>query len=361
MIKFAKDIWTKLLLTRRLTSEVLPQASRELARWEALAGGIPNPELRRQALASLRKKRFHSEGGCIFAAAAPAWAGELVPLVAAYQTISDYLDNLCDRSVACSETDFRQLHRAMADALSPEPDRKGNGAEYYSFHPNRDDGSYLATLVEECRQRVARLPGYAAAYPEIRPLVELYCDLQVYKHLHPDERENRLLDWFGLHRGRVPGLSCWEFAAASGSTLAVFALLLGAVNPAFNPSEARAVVEAYFPWICGLHILLDYLIDQAEDRAGGDLNFVSYYPSDDEIRRRMIFFASASCQRARSLPFPEFHSMVVEGMLGVYFSDAKVVEQRLGGLARDIMSTVGPGSWIAYWGWRGWKLGPGRT
>ncbi len=360
MIKLAKDVWTKLVLTHRLTSIVLPAAGREMARWESAARGIPNPELRQQALASLGKKRFHSEGGAIYAVAAPAWAGELVPLVVAYQTISDYLDNLCDRSVSQSENDFRQLHRSMIDALSPGSTWDG-GSTYYLRHPNRDDGGYLAALVRECRERVAKLPGLAAAHPQIMPLVELYCDLQVYKHIEQNRREARLVEWFGRHHQRVPGLSCWEFAAATGSTLGVFALLMAATDPAFRPEEAEQIIESYFPWICGLHILLDYLIDQAEDRAGGDLNFVSFYRNPDEVCRRLVLFATEARRRASRLPFPEFHSMVVEGLMGVYFADEKVVEQRLEELARQVMRAVGPGSWIAYWGWRGWKLGPGRT
>lgn len=361
MITFAKDIWTKLVLTRRLTSTVLPAAGREMARWESAAERIPNPELRRQALDSLGQKRFHCEGGAVYAVASPSWADELVPLVVAYQTISDYLDNLCDRSVSRSEEDFRQLHRSMVDALSPDSVWDGDGAAYYCRHPNRDDGGYLASLVRECRRRAARLPGYASAHPSILSLVELYCDLQVYKHIDRTRREERLLEWFELHRERVPGLSCWEFAAAAGSTLAVFALLLAATNPVFGAREVEEIVDSYFPWICGLHILLDYLIDQAEDRAGGDLNFVSYYRDPEELRHRMVLFASEARRRARKLPFPEFHSLVVEGLMGVYFADHKVVEQRLEGLAREIMRSVGPGSWIAYWGWRGWKLRPGRT
>jgi len=38
--------------------------------------------------------------------------------------------------------------------------------------------------------------------------------------------------------------------------------------------ELTQVKNSYFPWVQGLHILLDYLIDQEEDRINGDLNFV---------------------------------------------------------------------------------------
>lgn len=54
---------------------------------------------------------------------------DLVPLIVAFQTISDYLDNLCDRSDSLHCDDFRQLHLAMADALSPGMPK----ADYYRY------------------------------------------------------------------------------------------------------------------------------------------------------------------------------------------------------------------------------------
>ena len=38
-------------------------------------------------------------------------------------------------------------------------------------------------------------------------------------------------------------------------------------------------MDAYFPGVSAIHILLDYFIDQAEDREHGELNFMACYPS----------------------------------------------------------------------------------
>lgn len=40
-----------------------------------------------------------------------------VKFIVAFQTISDYLDNLCDRVEVNDEQAFRQLHLAITDAL----------------------------------------------------------------------------------------------------------------------------------------------------------------------------------------------------------------------------------------------------
>jgi len=44
---------------------------------------------------------------------------EAIRFIVAYQTISDYLDNLCDRSTSSDPADFRALHESMLHALTP--------------------------------------------------------------------------------------------------------------------------------------------------------------------------------------------------------------------------------------------------
>lgn len=321
-------------------------AAAELERWTRRAAAVPNPELRRQALASLRHKRFHAEGGSVFAAAAPGpqAAADLVALIVALQTVSDYLDNLCDRSVSRDAADFRLLHRAMADAVTPDAPT----ADYYALHPNRDDGGYLAALVAECRRRLVRLPGHTAARPHAARLVGLYNDLQVYKHGDPSGREAALLEWFGRHRGEHPGLRWWEFAAAGGSTLGLFALFLAATDPALDDAAAGDVAAAYFPWVCGLHILLDYLIDQEEDRMSGDLNLAAPYPDLDRAGERLALFLRNARQAVRRLPDAAFHELVVDGLPALYLSDPKVRRQGLGALARRLLRAGGPASLLLY-------------
>src|SRR5690606_22277894 len=107
--------------------------------------------------------------------------------------------------------------------------------------------------------------SYTAVKPYVLDLVQLYCDLQVHKHIHPSLREQALLDWWQEHRHRCPDLAWQEFAAATGSTLGVFMLFMAASEPGLSEEEAAKIQAGYFPYICALHILLDYLIDQEED------------------------------------------------------------------------------------------------
>ncbi|MBO8141498.1 MAG: tetraprenyl-beta-curcumene synthase family protein [Firmicutes bacterium] len=341
-----RDALGRAAFARRIALDVLPRAAAELGRWQRRAAAIPNSELRRQAGASIAHKRFHAEGGSVFAALRPEWAPALVPLIVALQTISDYLDNLCDRSVSRDEADFRRLHQAMLDAV----DERGPLHDYYALHPNRDDGGYLEALIEECRRYLRQLPGYPVVRPRVKRLVQLYSDLQVYKHGPAGRREPALAAWFQREGTRWPELRWWEFAAACGSTLGMFALFAAATRADLVDREADRLVEAYFPWICGLHILLDYLIDQAEDSAGGDLNLVSFYRDEAEKQARLLRFVREARARARAMPDGSFHENLVQGLPGLYLSDGKVKEQRMQSLAWRLLKAAGPAS-FGYFVW----------
>lgn len=323
---------------RFIEKEILPAVDRELSRWAKRAAAIPNPELRAQALASIGAKRFHCEGGSVYAVLRPDRLDEFIPLIVAFQTISDYLDNLCDRSTSSDGRDFRLLHTAMLDAVTPT---WPTVHDYYALHPEKDDGGYLTSLVAECRSRLARLPGQHVIQEQVRRYVGLYNDLQVYKHILPERRLAALEAWFARHRPDYPDLYWWEFAAASGSTLGVFVLMVMAASPDLTPADVATLDRAYFPWIAGLHILLDYLIDQEEDRREGDLNLVSFYPSRRVLKKRLKWFFKRADDAAGKLHSAAFHRMVVHGLPGLYLTDEKVRRQHLHPIAWDLIRAGG--------------------
>ncbi|WJH37579.1 tetraprenyl-beta-curcumene synthase family protein [Paenibacillus sp. CC-CFT747] len=302
---------------------VLPSVRTSLKQWREEAERIPDEELRRQALASLATKAFHCQGGAVYAAAGLHARHDLIPLIVAFQTISDYLDNLCDRSTSLDPEDFRSLHEAMLDAVDPER----VPGDYYAFRSEKEDGGYLRHLVETCRQCIGRLPSYSKVQAPVIRLVRLYVELQVHKHIRRDLREQALLQWWEKHKAEVPGIYWNEFAAAAGSTLGVFLYFLAAADPDFPEEEANIILEAYFPYVCALHILLDYLIDQEEDRAGGDLNFCFYYRDMEETAARVAEVAERAKERIDGLKAPAFHRMIIEGLLALYLSDPKVKKQ----------------------------------
>ncbi len=303
--------------------EVLPQARENLQGWEKKAFLIPDRELRHQALASINSKSFHCMGGCLYGLLADNRITEITKFIIAYQTISDYLDNLCDRSNSLDPADFQALHESMADALTP-----GSPAnDYYRFRQERDDGGYLKSLVQTCQGVLAKNPAYQHIAPYLIELAGYYSDLQINKHVSAEQRIGRLQAWFGLHRGKVPSMDWQEFGASAGSTLGIFALVSASFGRGFSPESAALIRGAYFPWIQGLHILLDYFIDQEEDLLGGDLNFCSFYDNIFQAEERILFFLKMAEQGTVRLAHPGFHRMICRGLPAIYLADKKVSRQ----------------------------------
>lgn len=305
---------------------VVPRASRELGAIRARAAAIPSGALREQALASIADKAYHVQGGAILAtflrgAAARTYVATVAPL----ETIYDYLDNLCDRLPGVDARAFAALHEALIDALDPQTPLR----DYYRAGPPGDDGGYLRSLVESVRAGLALLPNYSAVRTSAIAIARLYAELQTFKHLPASEREAACAAWYERHADRFPGLRWWEFAAGCGSSLPIFALLFLAAEPALDQARIGAIVEAYFPNLSAVHILLDYFIDQAEDRAHAELNFVACYPDSAEMVLRMRGLVEGTAVRLRALAGADRHEFVLRAMCLFYLTHPKVFEQRL--------------------------------
>lgn len=299
--------------------KIFPEVDLQLKGWTDLCGDSPDEMLMKQALSSISSKRFHAQGGSVYALYPNVNATAAVRFIVALQTISDYLDNLCDRAGVQDESAFRQLHLSMLDAVDPE--RKIS--DYYKFYPFKSDNGYLQSLVQECREQLKNAPSYPLVVDSIKKHVQLYTDLQSYKHLQDEVREDCLKTWAGYYAKLYPDISWWEFSAAAGSTLGIFMLYSAAFDQTLSETQVASIENAYFPWICGLHILLDYYIDSYEDMHTGDLNFTYYYKNLKECEERLTFFIQKAFDSCYELEYPEFHTTVVSGLLCMYLSDPK--------------------------------------
>lgn len=344
MVSYVRQVPNPVLIYK-FVKNVFPLVKRNLQHWETLAKLSPDRVLSKQAIDSMNSKSFHCLGGSIYALYPGVRTEDVVEFIVAYQTISDYLDNLVDALEVQDERAFAQLHLAMTEALEP----KGERSDYYAHYPHHEDGGYLAVLVQTCQEKVGSLPSYSLVKREMLWLAELYSSLQTTKHLAESEREGKMLSWIQNHLAYYPGLSEWEFAAATGSTLGIFCLYAAAYNPLLQQEDVLRIKQAYFPWIEGLHILLDYFIDLEEDRETSQLNFVEYYETKEERKERLSFFVQASLQKARQLPYPKFHEAVIQGLLAMYLSDDKGRVEELAETTQTLLQIGGVKVKLLYW------------
>jgi tetraprenyl-beta-curcumene synthase len=322
----------------RFLGAVVPRASQVLRTIEDAARRIPEPALREQALASISDKAYHVQGGCILATFLKGDAAALyVDIVAPLETIYDYLDNLCDRLPDVPVTAYPTLHEALLDAL----DDRRPIADYYRDGPRLDDGGYLRGLVERVRAGITVLPNYRAVRAELAQIAGYYAELQTFKHAGPGAREAVCTAWYERNRARFPGLYWWEFAAACGSSLPVFALLYLASQPALAPDAVDRTLAAYFPNVSAVHILLDYFIDQAEDREHRELNFIACYASSAQAVSRVRRLVATTAARVRTLKDGEWHAFVLRAMCLFYLTHPKVYEQHLDAESTAVLAALG--------------------
>ncbi len=325
--------------------DIIPKVEVELDRLTELARLIEDRDLRAQALSSLKNKAFHCYGGSVLALLAPRsrWQ-DLIALITAFQTISDYLDNLCDRVGITDQQAFYRLHESMFAAAAPGEKL----VDYYDLYGGMREAGYLSYLVLRCQSIIASLPGLQHVKPRVTQLIQHYTNLQALKHIPPEQRCFQLENYIHHQVENPLGFEWWEMAAATGSTLGMFALWSTAACPDCDQLTADRVFEAYFPWICGLHILLDYMIDQEEDIREGDLNFVSFYLHPEARWKALHKFTGQAMEQATNLPQPGLHTLVVTGLLAMYLSDAKVKAQGYSGSARELLQSAGSGNMALY-------------
>lgn len=309
---------------RTFLVHVVPLARKALTRLERLAERIPDDELRAQAQSSLRDKAYHVAGACILATFLPGGAREhYVEVVAPLETIYDFLDCLCDRHPETKAQAYRQLHEALADALDPARPLH----EYYLHGPPGDDGDYLRALVRRVRKALGRLGDHELLVPHLREAVRLYTDVQTYAHLPPGEREKACINWHAREGARFGDLTWWEFAAAAGSQFQVYAPLYTAFCSEFE--RIGEAYDAYFPAFSALHVLLDSFIDQQEDRAHGDLNWMDCYERPARFRERALQLALRARAAFAKLSMPRAHLFALRVMMLFYLTHPKIYRQKL--------------------------------
>jgi tetraprenyl-beta-curcumene synthase len=322
----------------RYLLEILPRVTRELARLQARARTIPDPALRSLALDALAK-RGNMEGAALFAVLAPrAHRGEAVRALVAFQAAYNYLDTLAEQPSADPLSNGRRLHEALLVALDPLAEH----ADYYAYHPYREDGGYLAQLVDDCRSAFLSLPGHAEVAVAVERAAARIVAFQSLNLTDEQGGHDALERWARRQTPSGPGLHWWETAAAGGSSLAVHALIAIAANPDVGAEDVAAIERAYFPWICALHSLLDSLVDLDEDRQAGQRNLLSYHSSSEQAVFAMKMLALRATAAARCATAAPSHEVILAAMAAYYLSSPEAAAPEARAIARNVTAAVGP-------------------
>lgn len=293
---------------------VLPAARAELRRWRAAATAVPDPALRAAALAAAERKASNPEAIAVFALLAPRpTRGRALLAMTALQLAIDYLDTLGEQPLARPLEAGLALHEALVDAVSPE----AAAADWYRSYPRREDGGFLTGLVDACRRHLALLPAAAAVAERIGPAARRCGEGQTHTHAAASQGGAELERW-ARSLPAEPGYRWWEVAAGASSSVAVHALIAAAADRRTTADTAALLDAAYHPSIGALTVLLDDLVDRAEDDAAGAPNYMRRYRDGEDAADRLALIASMARARLEPLPRRGLHAAILAGVAGFY-------------------------------------------
>ncbi len=264
----------------------------------------------------LDHKRGHTDGAALFCILPRDRDPDLLRLLVAYEIIWDFLDNVNERGADRGQTNGRQLHLALLDALNPDAAPRN----YYRYHPWSEDGGYLQTLVRCCQDACTQLPSHNL----VRPLLlqqAWRAQVSALNHeLDPKHRDDALREWAKLQLPPTDEVSWYEMTGAASASLTIHALLALAAKPSLGETEITAIYGAYFPWIDSATTMLDSFVDSAEDIENGDHSYVAHYPSKPVALVRIPFLVRRAIAEAGSLPDSERHTLIASCMIAMYLS-----------------------------------------
>jgi len=179
----------------------------------------------------------------------------------------------------------------------------------------------LVCHAEQCRLKLAVLPSYMQVSAKIKKYMQMYIDVQSYRHYPPIISMDLLKTWSSNYLKRYRDISCWELCAAADSFLGIAAMFAAASVPDITEEEVLLLDEFYFPWLCGFCSMLDSVVSLRMSLDSDKLNFSLFYKNLKECEERLIFFAENAEAACRKLRDSNLYLLIMKAAAGLYLSD----------------------------------------
>jgi tetraprenyl-beta-curcumene synthase len=313
---------------------------------------IPDPVLRRDALAAIEGKRGNIYGAALFWTLPARRSPDLLRLLVAYEILADFLDCASERGAHVGTGNGLRLHRALIEALDPSLAL----TDYYRQHPWKDDGGFLHALVGECRGACAQLPSYQSAKPLLLRAARLAQVLALNHEPDPRARDAELRGWAESHFPRDCGLAWFELTAGASAWLTILALLALAAESELDERHIADTYAAYLPWVSLSGTMLDSYGDIAEDTASAAHSYIAHYQSTDIAARRVAEIIRRSTCEVGALPDGERHLVITSAMIAMYLTKDSTRTPALRASTRRLVRAGGSLTWLLMPVLRAWRL-----
>ena len=235
--------------------------------------------------------------------------------IVALQVAYDYLDILTEQPLRDPLRDGERLYNAFV-AIFDAPTTRHPESPWDRATIADDD--YLCELAATVNGALANLPAASTVAAVARGAARRCATAQVLVNATAHIGMGAAESWA---RTQAPGGALgWRelLAGASGSVLALHALIAAATDPKTTPCDARRLDDAYLR--IGALTMLDGLIDRQRDAAAGALVYPDLYDSPQEQACRLTALAHEAAACTATLPHASHHVMTLAGVVAYYAS-----------------------------------------
>jgi len=320
----------------KFAGRVLPEACRQRSRvGEELGHCLPVPlpstdETEEDPLSGM----FAVRQACcfLFSICPGADYRDLVPFISSLHLIAVTLEKYRKKKNITDEKEIRDLLGCLSAAADPSRNLPQSGipgilacnmqdADTGRRDTHAKNRPPLMCHAEQCRLKLAVLPSYTQVSAKIKKYMQMYIDVQSYRHYPPIISMDLLKTWSSNYLKRYRDISCWELCAAADSFLGIAAMFAAASVPDITEEEVLLLDEFCFPWLCGFCSMLGSVVSLRMWPDSDGLNFSSFYKSLKECEERLIFFAEntgAACLKLRN---SSLYLLIMKAAAGLYLSD----------------------------------------
>ena len=213
--------------------------------------------------------------------------------------------------------------------------------DYYRHNPQREDGGYLAAIVDACRGALLQLPSYSTVAAAARAAAGRIVEFQALNLTVPSHGYDALETWALDRTPAGSGVAWWETAGAAGSSLAVHALIAAAADPDLEAVDVTVIDRAYFPRIGGLHSLLDSLVDRREDAKHAQRSLLGCYASPTAAALALSSLALRGRGAIEGLPNRCAHEVIQTAMCSYYLSAPQCYTAEAQTITRSLTQALG--------------------
>lgn len=258
--------------------------------YKAYADRIRKPGIKLHALDAIDELVFDSEISSVFSVLPNIDIEMAAEVLFSFQVIVEYLNSICLCNTTSDASYFNIIFSSLKDAINLRTESFEN---YFKFYPSKDDDGFLTILVEKCRQKVRQLPGLEVVRDYISSYLTMFIDLQVQKFSSSTEdREAILKPFASIHERKYSYITLSEFCMAADSTLCIQALLALATDPNLTEDRVSGYSDFFFPWLCGIHKILEGYSDYNDSSSLNNLNSFFQFNNLKEYENRIVYFIS---------------------------------------------------------------------